>query len=43
MPDSFIPGKDPSIHYIGGRVGSRTGLDTVAKREVIFLCNFALC
>jgi len=27
----------PSIHWLGGWVGPRTGLDTVVKRKIYFL------
>jgi hypothetical protein len=35
-PDRFTPGgKSPSIHWIGGWMGSRTDLDDMEKRKFL--------
>jgi hypothetical protein len=37
-PDRFTPGeRTPSIHWIGGRVGPRTGLNDAEKRKLLTL------
>jgi hypothetical protein len=34
-PTALIPGKySPDIHWIGGRVGTRAGLDAVENRKI---------
>jgi hypothetical protein len=39
-PGSFTPGeRAPLIHWTGGWVGPRTGVDTVAKREISDPCR----
>jgi hypothetical protein len=42
-PDCFTPGeRAPSTHWIGGWVGSRTGLDDIEKREFLLLPGLEL-
>jgi hypothetical protein len=42
-PDLFTPGEmAPATHWIGGRVGSRAGLDNVERRKRLPLLGLEL-
>jgi hypothetical protein len=40
-PDRFTPEERvPGIHYTGGWVGPRTGLDNVVRKQILVLLGF---